>query len=152
MSVHPLRAIGRGLRTAVAVIIEVFHEFVRDECVPLAGSLAFFTLFSFGPILALVVDIASVAVEPGIIRAELVSSIGAMFGTPVAEQTRVALEQLRERQLDSHPWRGSRAWRCCCSRRPWCSRRRSRRSTASGRWSGARASAASCSSGSSRWA
>ncbi|MEZ4242115.1 MAG: YihY/virulence factor BrkB family protein, partial [Myxococcota bacterium] len=102
MSVHPLRAIGRGLRTAVAVIIEVFHEFVRDECVPLAGSLAFFTLFSFGPILALVVDIASVAVEPGIIRAELVSSIGAMFGTPVAEQTRVALEQLRERQLD-HP-------------------------------------------------
>jgi membrane protein len=90
------------LRRAWDLIAEVFREFSRDECIPLAGSLAFFTLFSFGPLLALVVDLASVAVEPGVTRAQIVDLSGTAFGNEVAEQTRVALEQLREHQLE-HP-------------------------------------------------
>jgi membrane protein len=90
------------LRRAWGLIAEVFQEFGRDECIPLAGSLAFFTLFSFGPILALVVDIASFAVDPGAVRAQILEMSGGVFGSEVADQTRVALEQLRERQLE-HP-------------------------------------------------
>jgi membrane protein len=94
--------VGRALRDAAGLVLEVFHEFGRDECIPLAGSLAFFTLFSFGPILALVVDTASMLVEPDVVREQVVSIIGVAFGMQVGEHASDALTRLHANQL-RHP-------------------------------------------------
>ncbi|HHO49279.1 MAG TPA: YihY/virulence factor BrkB family protein [Deltaproteobacteria bacterium] len=77
------------------LIAEVFREFIHDDCVPLAGSLAFFTLFSFPPILALVVDIASLLVEPELARAQTPILLENVFGEPVGEQARLILREVR---------------------------------------------------------
>lgn len=97
-----MNAVARELRRGAGLVFEVFHEFTRDECIPLAGSLAFFTLFSFGPILALVVDIASMLVEPGVVREQVVAIIGVAFGGQVGEHAREALGQLHAHQIQ-HP-------------------------------------------------
>lgn len=86
-----LGILGAGWR----LIVEVFHEFIHDDCIPLAGSLAFFTLFSFPPILALVVDIASLLVEPELARAQTPILLESVFGEPVGEQARLILREVR---------------------------------------------------------
>lgn len=81
----------RGKKT-VFLIAEVFREFTRDDCVPMAGSLAFFTLFSFPPILAIVVELASVWVDPGVARQEILTTTAELVGWGTAEQVRTMLE------------------------------------------------------------
>src|SRR5690606_38930333 len=77
---EPLAAGWRGL-------LEVFREFAHDDCVPLAGSIAFFTLFSFPPILGMVVELAGLVVAPEVARAEILESVELFAGANAAEQT-----------------------------------------------------------------
>lgn len=79
-------------RQLVSVIREVFREFSRDDCVTMAGSLAFFTLFSFPPILLIVVDLAGLLVDPEIARAEILSLSYEIAGATAREQTRAVLD------------------------------------------------------------
>lgn len=97
-----MNVLARAARNAAGLVLEVFREFNRDECIPLAGSLAFFTLFSFGPILALVVDIASMLVEPGVVQEQVVSILGGAFGSEVADHARDALTRLHAHPIH-HP-------------------------------------------------
>ena len=94
-------AVWRGVQLTSEILAEVFREFARDDCIPLAGSLAFFTLFSFAPILALVVDLASLLVAPALIEEHLAFFLEIIFGPAVADQSQHLLEALRERQIGS---------------------------------------------------
>ena len=74
------------IQLGMGLIREVFYEFGRDDCIPFAGSLAFFTLFSFAPMLALVVDIASLAVGPELAQGQVGSILEQLYGAEVAAQ------------------------------------------------------------------
>lgn len=95
---EPLAAGWRGL-------LEVFREFAHDDCVPLAGSIAFFTLFSFPPILAMVVELAGLVVAPEVARAEILESVELFAGRNAAEQTHAVLQAVGSLDIPSGPMR-----------------------------------------------
>ena len=95
-----IRGTVRGIGYGLSLIREVFREFIADDCIGFASSLAFFTLFSFPPIVALVVDIASLAVGPEMAQGQLSVILGELVGVEVAAQAQEALVALRQRQLD----------------------------------------------------
>ena len=79
----------------IGFIIEVFEEFSRDGCDALAGSLAFFTLFSFPPLLAVIVD--TVALFTGTAKAvsKVEAVVDELFGAAVTEQILSVLESVQ---------------------------------------------------------
>lgn len=86
-------------------LVEVFREFIADDCVPLAGSIAFFTLFSFPPILAMVVELAGLIVDEAVVRAEILQIVEIFAGPNAAQQTRWVLEAVGALEIPSGPSR-----------------------------------------------
>lgn len=89
----------------VQFIVQVFREFIRDGCDAMAGTLAFFTLFSLPPLLAVVVD--TVALFTGTAKAvgRIDSLVTDLFGPKVATQV---LDVLDAVQNTHHDGSGSR--------------------------------------------
>src|SRR5690606_33128709 len=86
-------------------LVEVFREFAHDDCVPLAGSIAFFTLFSLPPILAMVVELAGLVVAPEVARAEILHAVELFAGQNAAAQTWAVLQAVASLDVPSGPMR-----------------------------------------------
>lgn len=84
-----------ALQHPARVLLDAIHGFTNDECVSLAAGLAFFTMFSFAPLLVVFVHLASWVAGPGSAEAFLVGPAADLVGPAVAEQAQAIIEVIQ---------------------------------------------------------
>jgi membrane protein len=82
----------RRLRGVAWVVRETIDGFVRDDCQDRAAGLAFYTLFSLGPLLVIVLKLTALAVDPTQVARYVEEQAGSLVGLAGAEQIRAILE------------------------------------------------------------
>lgn len=88
------------LKRSVALVRKVFSGFWDDELFTRAAALAFYSAFSFAPVLVLVLWALSV-VRPGL-ESELVDTMAAVVGSQGAAAARLVIDSARDRPHLGH--------------------------------------------------
>jgi membrane protein len=76
------------------VIKEAASEFIDDDAIKLSASLAYFTVFSVGPLLLVVITILSVFYQRSIVTGEVFQQLSKLMGREGAAQIQVILENI----------------------------------------------------------
>lgn len=74
------------LRNFYATLKEACTDFVDDHCTKLSASLAYYTIFSIGPLLLVVITLVGLFYKKTLATAEVFEHVGAIVGQSVATQ------------------------------------------------------------------
>lgn len=69
-----------------AVLKDAFSGFIDDRCLKFSASLAYYTIFSLGPLLVLVMSLASMFLGEEAIRGQIFGQINGLVGNDAAKQ------------------------------------------------------------------
>ncbi len=86
---------GLKLRGAWDLLSETFAEWDRDNAMQLAATLAFYTVFSFAPVLILLVAAASSIFGTDTAKAEVISQLQGVLGRSGARMVQTVLQNAR---------------------------------------------------------
>jgi membrane protein len=90
-----MKAGERSVKAAWSIIVETFGEWWNDNAMQLAAALAFYTVFSFAPILLIAIAVASMVFGREAVRAEILYETRNMIGVAGAEVIHSILDQAR---------------------------------------------------------
>ncbi len=90
-----LKLEGLKLRGAWDLLSETFAEWDRDNAMQLAATLAFYTVFSFAPVLILLVAAASSIFGTDTAKAEVISQLQGVLGRSGARMVQTVLQNAR---------------------------------------------------------
>ena len=76
----------RRHRPITSVLPHAFQGFVKDDCIGMSASLAFYTLFSLAPLIVIVLELTRFVADPMDIARTLEVQAGALVGRAGAEQ------------------------------------------------------------------
>ncbi len=79
------------------VIKQTFSEFLEDDCLQMAGALAYYTVFSLPPLLVLVIIVAGVAFGRQAVEGHLEQEIASLVGSEAAVQVQTMVSSTSER-------------------------------------------------------
>lgn len=82
---------GRRASMIWQVIVKTINEFRQDDCMQMAGALAFFTVFSLPPLLVLVITVAGLQFGEEAVQGRIESEISAVIGVEAAEQVQTMI-------------------------------------------------------------
>lgn len=85
-----------SFRNAVGLLRETAREFGRDECASMAASIAYFSLLSLPPLLAVLVALAGTLYADAEVQEAVAGQLGGVLGADAAEQIRAMIEGARE--------------------------------------------------------
>lgn len=80
-----------------ALARETVAEFFDDECFSMSASLAFYTMFSLAPAVVIVIQVASLVIDPAAVRGEIDAQVGALIGEQAAEQVQTMVREAQDR-------------------------------------------------------
>lgn len=84
----------RGIaKTVWTLLYDTISEFQAHECTTLAGSLAYYTILSLPPLLAIVITVFGAIVEPQTVRIQIQQQVGNLVGPDAAAQVETVLDR-----------------------------------------------------------
>jgi membrane protein len=90
-----LRLAGKKLRSLWSLVSETFIEWDRDNAMQLAATLAFYTVFSFAPVLILLVAVASLIFGSQAAGTEVIEQLQRVLGRSGAKMVQTVLQNSR---------------------------------------------------------
>ncbi len=90
-----MKLVGLKLRGVWDLLSETFAEWDRDNAMQLAATLAFYTVFSFAPVLILIVAVASSIFGTDTARAEVTAQLDGVLGRSGARMVKTVLQTAR---------------------------------------------------------
>lgn len=80
------------LRSLLSITKSAALDFWKDDCPQLAAALSYYTVFSLGPLLILLVTVAGIFLEPEDVRGAIRAQIASLIGPEGANQVREMLQ------------------------------------------------------------
>ena len=80
-----------AIKRALGLAKDTFREFNEDEATWMAAALSYFTVFALAPLLALLLQVASLIWDPGQVREALTGQFQALMGQDVARQVQTMM-------------------------------------------------------------
>lgn len=77
---------------------ETFSEFSDDNVIKLSASLAYYTVFSIGPLLLVIISLTGLFFETEAVTGKMYTQISSLVGTSGAEQVLKIIQNMREQQ------------------------------------------------------
>jgi membrane protein len=87
-----------GLREFYSIIKEAANDFVDDNGIKLSASLAYFTIFSIGPLLLVVITVIGFFYKQADITAKIINQLGILIGRSGAEQLKNILDNISKQE------------------------------------------------------
>jgi len=75
---------------------ETINEFIYDNCMKLSASLSYYTIFSIGPLLLLIIALTGLLVDPSTVRETINGQIESLLGAQAADQIISIINNLQE--------------------------------------------------------
>jgi membrane protein len=85
------------LKIPMEIARDTIAEFLEDDCFRMAAALAYYTIFSMPPLLAIVITVAGVVWEQEAAEGRVKQEMRSLIGEEGAEQVQVMLQNARER-------------------------------------------------------
>jgi membrane protein len=82
----------------VKLFKETFSEFSDDNVIKLSASLAYYTVFSIGPLLLVIISLTGLFFETEAVTGKMYTQISSLVGTSGAEQVLKIIQNMREQQ------------------------------------------------------
>ena len=80
------------LKTIYSFALEVFEESLKDNILSLGASIAYFTMFSFGPVIVITIALASIFFGEDAIRGNIFNELNSLLGAKAATQVQALVE------------------------------------------------------------
>ena len=88
----------RRHRSITQVLPQAFRGFVKDDCIGMSASLAFYTLFSLAPLIVIVLELTRFVADPMEIARTLEVQAGSLVGRAGAEQVATIITSIGDAQ------------------------------------------------------
>lgn len=85
-------------KTWFQLLKETAKEFSADNVIKLSGSLAYYTVFSMGPLLLVIISLTGLFFEREMVTGKLYGQIASLVGTSGADQVINIIQNMREKQ------------------------------------------------------
>ncbi|MGB0930647.1 MAG: YihY/virulence factor BrkB family protein [Chitinophagales bacterium] len=79
-------------KTIYSFTLEVFNESLKDNILSLGASIAYFTMFSFGPVIVITIALASIFFGEEAIRGNVFNELNSLLGAKAAIQVQALVE------------------------------------------------------------
>jgi membrane protein len=79
------------------IVKQTLKEFINDDCMHMAASLAYYTVFSLPPLLVIIISIVGLIFTPGQIEGWIQEQIQVFMGTSAATQIQDMIQRANER-------------------------------------------------------
>ncbi len=94
-----------AMKQALGLAKDTFKEFSQDEATWKAAALSYFTVFALAPLLAILLQVASLIWDPGQVRDALTGQFQALMGRDVARQVQTMMMSAEEKTTSGSGFR-----------------------------------------------
>lgn len=88
----------------MSLLRQTLSEFINDDCMRMAASLAYYTIFSLPPLLVIVITVVGLAIDPQQAEVWLQDQVQTVIGSDTATQIQAMIQSTSERVGGGFSW------------------------------------------------
>ncbi|HSC40398.1 MAG TPA: YihY/virulence factor BrkB family protein [Chitinophagaceae bacterium] len=86
------------LKQFFAVLKKAFHEFVQDDAIKLSASLSYYTVFSIGPLLVIIISLSGIFFGQAAVEGKIYGQLKGLIGSTASLQVEDIIRNIRQSQ------------------------------------------------------